>query len=239
MKNINTNTNFNASIRVAFYISSLITLFMCCSKESDPVSEYVPEERTIKVVDGLVVNYLDNTPVEGVEVVLVTKYGLFDDGESKSVYTNNKGEFHFSGDSGHLKLWDHNFWNNYQRNNVWANGEKLDPVTNALGVETEFNSETPFEITFGVYPTTRFNVHLTNTLPANETDTLNIQFENASNFHLADNPGILTDHIIDGVLIDENILTIYYKITSNGTTESIKRTVECGPGEVTDVFIEY
>jgi hypothetical protein len=239
MITLRSTSNYFLNITQISILFLLILLTMSCSKDYENQEQEIYEP-PIEELNGLVVNRVDNSPIEGIEMVLVTKWGLFE-GESISTLTNKEGNFNFY-EGGSLKPSGKLFQQNYQSNGISINDkpnkEELD-VTSIFGVPTEFNSDEPMEIKFGLYPETYFRLHTTNVAPANESDSLKFTFDNGYPSSEQNQIGILDDIILTGKTKYENVVTINYDVVHDGITESFQRIVECVPSDTTDIYLEY
>ena len=231
--------NIKNNYSIFFPVSSLLLfalllLMASCNKKE-------PYLLPIEQVNGLLVNRIDNSPIANYRVTLITEFGFIGGGSSIDTHTNNNGEFKFY-ESGTLNLQGH--WNeipniNYQQWGIWINDKPdVDELYGLFGVRTEFNSDGPMEIKFGLYPETYYKLHLTNTAPASESDSFKIRFNNSSPNSFW-STGILVDSVRQWKTTVGNILTINYDVVHNGNTESFIKIVECIPGDTTDIYLEY
>ena len=90
-----------------------------------------------------------------------------------------------------------------------------------------------------MYPTTRFNLQVINVVPATVSDAINIDLYNSSIYREIELSGVHTDTLIQGHTLRENVLTIEYNVSTDSGTKHFTRTVECIPGGITDITIEY
>ena len=193
------------------------------------------ETSSIKEVDGLVINRVDNTPVADIEVQLILEFGSYAASRWCTSYSDSKGKFHFYGLEGFIRPYGNSFWDNYQEFSYTMN-DLPDSYTFA---KTEYDSDSLFNITIGLYPQTYYKIHLKNIYPASETDTLKLRPRNTLAFYERKYIGLIDEVVFEGKTTVENILRVDYDVVSNGTTESFSKTFELEPGKETDVIIEY
>jgi hypothetical protein len=222
---------------------SLSIIFSCNQDEV----EMIEPDPIIKQVDGLILNKIDGSPISGVNASLAN-YDFFTGDTYEPVHmttSNQMGQFTFTSfpematfaDGTSIWLSSSSFV--YQINNLWKNGEQ----SNSSFVELSLNSNSAQEIIYELYPQTYFKLRIVNVDPVMDLDTIKLDLDNwRYDFTSNDQfqfTGVDVDEFIESYTRIENILTINYEVITDTVTQEFSRIIECSPGEITEVLIEY
>ncbi|MDG2450354.1 MAG: hypothetical protein P8M34_11970 [Saprospiraceae bacterium] len=208
----------------------------------------------IKEVNGKLLNRVDGSPISGMRMETFTHcidfFGLNDCSNpppKRYSTTDDKGNFIFNNVTGNkIRFAENAHKEKYQQYNVWVDGES-ESLFRITGADISLNRDAPQELTLEIYPRTYFNLHFTNVTPAHDDDIIEFSIDNGNVHPIgADHPtedyafvGIYTDQQLSGETYWENTITIEYQVTTEDGTESFTKKVECTPGGMTEIKIEY
>jgi hypothetical protein len=230
-----------------------LLVLISCGRDQD----LIVEPDLIDQIDGLVQNRVDGSGIKGVTINMNRKENEILCFSSctpnisfSSTKTDDNGSFQFRGFGNPPEGYSHNLSvaeipEGYQ-NVVWINGEMPTLFKSNSRWRFGLNSTSLLEVLYEYYPRTYFNLHFTNVEPASDDDILEFNVNNAwiypagiekeTSFAFV---GIHDDAQIGGETELENILTIEYQVTTDEGTETFSKTVECLPGGMTEIEIEY
>jgi len=239
-----------------FFFMSFTLLFGRCSGDEEIEPEPVPSPPTTEVevesnsVEGIIRNRANGEAIQGVKVILYKSCFLEDCYSTCSQKLSDfEGKFEFKpAICSNLRL-DKNFTENFQ-SQFWED----DTISrNSQHKWESWNKSFKPKVSIELYPRTYANLHLTNVEPASDTDT--IYFRNTSFSYTNNTPfislftsdgfggystkGIHNNFQVEVEIRTENIFTTEYRVVTDTGTEEYSMTVECEPGGLTDIFIEY
>ena len=207
----------------------------------------------VKEVNGTLLNRADGNPISDMRMETFTYcidfFGLNDCSNpppSQYSTTDDKGNFIFRNVTGNkIRFAENANREKYQQYPVWVDGE-LESLFRITGADISLNRDVPQVLTLEIYPRTYFNLHFTNVAPAHDDDIIEFSIDNGNVHPIGADPtedyayvGIHTDQQISGETYWENEITIEYQVTTEDGIESFTKKVECTPGGMTKIEIEY